>query len=277
MDDVKRLISCLLQTEFSIDTVESLASQLKISRAALLQLIEYERCTNYFQLLRPAKNRPQTPDKIALTLDVGFNPAKSQISKLRLLFQLFCCTHYAQQCRNNDCTFLHMCPYHVRPASTHCTNKSCPNEHDVMKSGHNRSIIDARDLLFLSGATLTEVIRASANPTRSVSAHARSIVPVGSWLVRFSFGFVTNTERRRVVPEDRSVIAYTTVTSLWSTLVRSRTVPMRSMNLVWPIFDRRRSRITTTKIFFKHSEKFFSNGQCDLFLFFICCIDDRSL
>lgn len=157
-----------------------------------------------------------------------------------------------------------MCPYHVRPASTHCTNKSCLNEHDVMKSGHNRSIIDARDLLFLSGATLTEIIRASANPTRSVSDKARSIVPDGSWLVRFSFGCVTNTERNRVVPEDRSVIAYTTVTSLWSTLVRSRIVPMRSVNLVWPIFDRRRSLITTTKIFFKHSEKFFSNGQCDL-------------
>ena len=82
MDDVKRLIECLLKTEFSIDTVESLTDQLKISRVNLLQIIDSQRFENYFQLLRPARNRPQTPEKVALTLDVSFHPKNNKVDRI---------------------------------------------------------------------------------------------------------------------------------------------------------------------------------------------------
>ncbi len=52
---------------------------------------------------------------------------------------------------------------------TKCTNKTCPFDHDILKSTHNRRIINARDLSFIPMHILHEVIRASADPTRSVN------------------------------------------------------------------------------------------------------------
>lgn len=52
---------------------------------------------------------------------------------------------------------------------TKCTNKTCPFDHDVLKSAHNRKIIDARGLSFIPAQILHEVIRASADPSRSVN------------------------------------------------------------------------------------------------------------
>ena len=51
---------------------------------------------------------------------------------------------------------------------TKCTNKTCQYDHDVLQSVHNRRIIDARGLSFIPKEVLHEVIRASADPTRSV-------------------------------------------------------------------------------------------------------------
>jgi hypothetical protein len=51
---------------------------------------------------------------------------------------------------------------------TKCTNKTCPNDHDILKSIHNRRIIDARGLNFIPAVTLQELTRASADPSRSV-------------------------------------------------------------------------------------------------------------
>jgi hypothetical protein len=51
---------------------------------------------------------------------------------------------------------------------TKCTNKTCPNEHDILKSTHNKRIINARDLSFIPTGMLQAVIRASADPSRSV-------------------------------------------------------------------------------------------------------------
>jgi hypothetical protein len=49
-----------------------------------------------------------------------------------------------------------------------CTNKTCPYDHEVLKSAHNKKIINARGLTFLSDSILLEVARASADPNRSV-------------------------------------------------------------------------------------------------------------
>ncbi|CAF0988928.1 unnamed protein product [Rotaria sp. Silwood1] len=150
MDDILRLINHLLNTNYSIDRIDTIIDQLQISKDYLLQLINDDSYKDYFQLLRPSNNRNQTSEKIALTLD------------------LFCCTHYAQHCKNESCPFLHLCPYNVRPIHTKCTNKTCPYDHDVLKSVHNRKIIDARALSFIPTRILHEVTRASADPHRSL-------------------------------------------------------------------------------------------------------------
>ena len=49
-----------------------------------------------------------------------------------------------------------------------CTNKHCEKEHDVLNSEHNRKIIEIRNLRFIPKVTLHDVIRASADPQRSV-------------------------------------------------------------------------------------------------------------
>lgn len=49
-----------------------------------------------------------------------------------------------------------------------CTNKTCPYDHDVLKSVHNKKIINTRGLSFLSDNILLEIARASADPDRSV-------------------------------------------------------------------------------------------------------------
>lgn len=49
-----------------------------------------------------------------------------------------------------------------------CTNPNCPYEHDVLKSAHNKRIINARGLTFLSDGILLELARVSADPSRSV-------------------------------------------------------------------------------------------------------------
>jgi DNA-binding transcriptional MerR regulator len=71
MDDVINLIKHLLDTNFSIDRIDSIINHLQISKDHLLQLIKDDRYQDYFQLLRPLNNRNQSPEKIALTLDVS--------------------------------------------------------------------------------------------------------------------------------------------------------------------------------------------------------------
>ncbi|CAF1243270.1 unnamed protein product [Adineta steineri] len=149
MEEVISLIKHLLTTRYSIDSVDSIVKHLKISKNHLLQLINEESYKEYFQLLHPSNNYHQGVEKIALTLD------------------LFCCTHYAQHCKNQSCSFLHLCPYNIRPMFTKCTNKTCPYDHDILQSSHNRKIIDARGLNFIPTITLYEIIRASADPIRT--------------------------------------------------------------------------------------------------------------
>lgn len=49
-----------------------------------------------------------------------------------------------------------------------CTNQACPYDHDVLKSAHNKKIINSRGLTFLSEGILLELARTSADPSRSV-------------------------------------------------------------------------------------------------------------
>jgi hypothetical protein len=49
-----------------------------------------------------------------------------------------------------------------------CTNKTCPYEHEVLKSVHNKTIINTRGLAFLPDNILLELARTSADPNRSV-------------------------------------------------------------------------------------------------------------
>jgi len=71
MDIALRLIEHLLGTTFSIDKVDSIINQLNISKDQLLQTINDDQYTDFFQLLRPSKNGNQGSEKIALTLDVS--------------------------------------------------------------------------------------------------------------------------------------------------------------------------------------------------------------
>ncbi|CAF1582774.1 unnamed protein product [Adineta ricciae] len=149
MDEVTSLLRYLLTTKHSIDTLDSIVNQLKISKERILQLINEQSYNEYFQLLRPLLRHNQMIDKIALTLD------------------LFCCTHYAQQCKKQFCPFLHLCPYNIRPMYAKCTNKTCPYDHDIFKSVHNQRILDARGLSSIPAVVLHELVRASADPMRS--------------------------------------------------------------------------------------------------------------
>jgi len=56
---------------------------------------------------------------------------------------------------------------------TKCTNKTCPYDHDILKSIHNRRVIDARGLSFIPTRILLELTRASADPNRSVKRNYR--------------------------------------------------------------------------------------------------------
>ena len=168
MDVAVRLIEHLLATQFSIDGVDSIVQQLKISKDQLLQLINDAQYQDFFQFLHPSVNRGS--EKIALTLDVSFlEIIENKITNLLFSFiQLFCCTHYANNCKNQSCPFLHLCPYNTRPMHTKCTNLHCPYTHDILQSVHNRKIIDIRGLSFIPTRILNEVTRASANPIKSV-------------------------------------------------------------------------------------------------------------
>ena len=55
-----------------------------------------------------------------------------------------------------------------RPVPGRCTNKICPYDHEVLKSDHNKKLINARGLGFLSENMLLELARVSADPDRSV-------------------------------------------------------------------------------------------------------------
>ncbi|CAF0987271.1 unnamed protein product [Adineta steineri] len=147
MDDVINLINHLINAKYSIDALESISNQLNISQEQIHRILRADRYKDYFQLIR--KNPNQGTDKIALTLD------------------LFCCTHYAQLCKKQSCPFLHLCPYNIRPMHGKCTNKNCPYDHEVLKSAHNKKLINTRGLSFLSDSILLELARASADPNRS--------------------------------------------------------------------------------------------------------------
>ncbi len=56
---------------------------------------------------------------------------------------------------------------------TKCTNKACPYDHDILKSIHNRRVIDARGLSFIPTRILLDLTRASADPNRSVKRNYR--------------------------------------------------------------------------------------------------------
>jgi hypothetical protein len=69
MDISLRLIEHLLGTKFSIDRVDSIINQLTISKEQLLQTINDDQYTDFFQLLRPSNK--QGTEMLALTLDVS--------------------------------------------------------------------------------------------------------------------------------------------------------------------------------------------------------------
>lgn len=71
MDIVLPLIKHLLDSKNSVDRVDSVINDLKISKERLLQLIDDCRFSDFFQLLKPSGNRSQAPEKLALTLDVS--------------------------------------------------------------------------------------------------------------------------------------------------------------------------------------------------------------
>lgn len=80
MTDPTRLIEHLLNTEFSIDRVDSIVKQLNTSRNQLLQLINDEQYRDYFQILRPSNDHKHGVEKIALTLDVcQHSPSRKSI------------------------------------------------------------------------------------------------------------------------------------------------------------------------------------------------------
>jgi hypothetical protein len=69
MDIALRLIEHLLDTKFSIDRVDSIVNELNISKEQLLQTVNDDQYTDFFQFLRSSNN--QGIDKVALTLDVS--------------------------------------------------------------------------------------------------------------------------------------------------------------------------------------------------------------
>ena len=69
MDIALRLVEHLLGAKSSIDRVDSIINQLAISRDQLLQTIDDDQYTDFFQLLRPSNQ--QGTEKVALTLDVS--------------------------------------------------------------------------------------------------------------------------------------------------------------------------------------------------------------
>lgn len=73
MEDVIRLIEHLVKKTHSIDRIDSIISQLNISKDYLLQILDNDRFKDFFQLIQPAKDRNQGSEKIALTLDVSLH------------------------------------------------------------------------------------------------------------------------------------------------------------------------------------------------------------
>jgi hypothetical protein len=71
MEVVIRLIEHLLGKNYSIDRIDTIINQLNISQDQLLQLLKDSTYKDYFQLLHPSIDRNQTPEKLALTLDVS--------------------------------------------------------------------------------------------------------------------------------------------------------------------------------------------------------------
>ena len=73
-DDVSSLIKHLLQTQHSIDTVESIIKHVHVSNDRLRQILADLRYVEYFQLLRPSSRQlGQASEKVALTLDVSLH------------------------------------------------------------------------------------------------------------------------------------------------------------------------------------------------------------
>ena len=77
-----------------------------------------------------------------------------------------------------------------------CTNRTCPYDHEVLKSAHNKKIINTRGLAFLSDNTLLDLARASADPNRSVN---KNFQLKSNFSFIFSFGYVQIMERKVVV------------------------------------------------------------------------------
>lgn len=102
MDDVIHLIEHLLAAKFSIDRLESIIDQLKISRDDLLRLLRADRYKDYFQLLRPTKScRNSASEKVTLTLDVSIQDMTIEElwKRLALIF---------------SCSVVHITPKNVR-------------------------------------------------------------------------------------------------------------------------------------------------------------------
>ena len=258
MNEVITLIEHLLKTKSSIDRLESICKQLNIDNDRLFKLIRAERYQEYFQWLRPDTHRKHQGGKLALTLDVSYEH-RHQLQTSSPL-QLFCCTHYAQQCKNQACPFLHLCPYNIRPMHGKCTNKNCPYDHEVSSSAHNKKIISTRGLAFIPDAILLEIARASADPSRSVSPGKKEDVSLISLFHGSSFGRAQIMGRKGAVQRNLNVINYTIATMLSLMLVRNTTVRMRSTMPARPISDRKKSSIKCMTIFWTPFKRFSDNG-----------------
>ena len=71
MNNAVRLIDHLLIKTHSIDTIESITTDLKLSKNAIMEVINDERYQDFFQLLAPSENHPRATEKLVLTLDVS--------------------------------------------------------------------------------------------------------------------------------------------------------------------------------------------------------------
>lgn len=71
MSQVEDLILHLLKQKHSVDTVDDIIKELKISPNQLDRILSDEKYKDYFQSLSPNPNEPEAVKKIILTLNVS--------------------------------------------------------------------------------------------------------------------------------------------------------------------------------------------------------------
>ena len=82
MDDVIKLINHLINSTYSIDRIDSISTQLNISKEQILRILRADRYKDYFQLL---KHKNQGIEKIALTLDVSLKSKNERLRRMNYL------------------------------------------------------------------------------------------------------------------------------------------------------------------------------------------------